>query len=160
MSYRFVVERPEELGLHGIAERLGVMLWYWRARVRGRGASTYSLAKEVRGALEDLLGVREGLWGEMVRLLPESYTPEDIRKREDREYFKRLLGALLAKYAEAARGMAPQGRRRLLNVIVDAVVSVANSPWPQACYFIEELHSDLLQKNQRLLSKYSERCRR
>jgi len=151
VSYKFVVEKPEELGLHGIAERLGVMLWFWRARMRGYSASTYSLVKEVRGALEDLQGVREGLWGEMVQLLPESYAPEDIRKREDKEYFKRLLGALLAKYAEAARGMSPQRRKVLANIIVDAIVSAARNPWPQACFFIKELHSDLLQKSQKLL---------
>lgn len=147
-EYRFYVEDPKALNLAGIVERLGAIIGYYRPM-----QSTYERTKEVWGALELLLGISERKWSEWIPLLVERYTPERFSAK-DAMYFKKLLYALLEKFAEEVRGYTPAMKSQLAKTIRSALDSVSKNPYPQICFFVNEFH------NERISDKrFKEKCR-
>lgn len=147
-EYRFRVEDPGKLGLAGIVERLGAIIAYYRGYM-----STHERTKEVWGALEALLRLSEKKWSEWIPLLADRYTPKDRWAVEDRNYFKELLNALLAKFADEVRGYNPATKSLLAKTIRDALDAASSSPYPQLCFFVKEFHPDRLCDN-----RFREKC--
>ncbi len=142
-EYRFRLENPGEASLASLVERLGAIIAYYRPAEAPRYRSTHERTKEVWGALQALLRLSEKKWEEWIPLLVEQYSP-DFPSPSDNEYFKKLLSALLERFANEVKGYTPAMKRLLARSIRSALDSASASPYPQLCFFVKEFHPDRL----------------
>jgi len=138
MEYKFKAD-PQNLTLADITERIGAIIYYYR----GKSASTYDRTKEVWEALRTLLNLHEREWDTWIPLLIQKYTPNEFATA-DKEYFSKLLHALLIKYTQETKGKTPQLQRKLAKIIRDTIDATAEDPYPQVCFFLKEFHEERL----------------
>lgn len=143
MSQTPQIKPQEEVSLRidEIVRELANVIYYYR----DRGSSTHERTKEVWGALQVLLSLRESSWGEWIPLIAKRYTPSDVGPK-DAKYFEEHLQMLLQRFAEEARGSSPAMKRELAKTVRDALDVVVQEPFPDVCYYVKEFHQDALER--------------
>ncbi|MGB9809355.1 MAG: hypothetical protein ACPLSA_04865 [Caldanaerobacter sp.] len=136
---KFQVESAREATLDELVRRIGCIVAYYR----GGGGSIYEKTKEVWGALETLLNLRESQWNQWISMISKRYIMREVGQK-DGELFEKLLFFLLQRFAEEAKGYSPSMKREMAKMIRDALDSTVRNPYPDICFYVKDFHSERL----------------
>ncbi len=91
---------------------------------RAKGsASTHSVTKEVREALEEVRKNPTGNLDEMIKIMVSQDSP--FQKKELADLYRDALQGLLKKFAEVSSKMNPQESRKLMNMVLEGIYNNA-----------------------------------
>jgi hypothetical protein len=86
-------------------------------------ASTHSVTKEVRDALEEVRKNPTGNIEEIIKIMISQDSP--FQKKELADLYREALEGLLRKFAEVSSRMNPQESRKLMNMILEGIYNNA-----------------------------------
>ncbi|BDC17497.1 hypothetical protein [Acidianus sp. HS-5] len=121
-----MAELRKELGLDkgklDLGDYVTIMGKILSFRAKG-SASTHSVTKEVREALEEVRKNPTGNVEEIIKIMKSQDSP--FQKRELADIYREALEGLLRKFAEVSSKMNPQESRKLMNMVLEGIYNNA-----------------------------------
>lgn len=130
-------------GITYYVERLAVLM---RLAAKSRGSSVYAYTKEPRQALEAITLKLGDKAVDYIPLVARSAVPGELYHPKLVECYTSLLEGLLRRFYEDAKTLTPGMRVELMNIVLDALWSMARQGLPPAARDFESRLMDSIKR--------------